>query len=199
MANVLNRTTGEYLESVNTPEYDPKEWIINPDVTPVQGYPAPFWVINSDDTLSVASPAEQLRIIEQAPYRGLTLEQAQASKRNEVNIQRDIHLNGGWLYKGVVYDSDATSKQNISGIMTLINTGSPLPSDFTFRAQDNSNVPYNNATFTEFFQCSCVWAEMIYRTSWYHKANIDALTDVPSVAAYNTGLGWPAGYSGAQG
>jgi len=30
MANVLNRTTFEYRESVNTPDYSPADWIINP-------------------------------------------------------------------------------------------------------------------------------------------------------------------------
>ena len=30
MANVINRTTKEILISVNTPDYDPIDWIINP-------------------------------------------------------------------------------------------------------------------------------------------------------------------------
>lgn len=196
MTNVLNRTTKQYLESVNTPEYDVADWVINPDLTPVQGYPAPFWMINDDDTLTPASSAQQVEILRALPYRGMSLEDAKAAKRTEVNAHRDIHINGGWVYKGVTYDSDPTSKQNMSGIMTLINTGYVVPSDFTFRAQDNRNIPYNNATFTTFFQCSCVWAEMIYRTSWYHKGMIDTLTDVPSVAAYDITQGWPPGYSG---
>ena len=30
MANVINKSTLKYLTSVNTPDYDPGEWIINP-------------------------------------------------------------------------------------------------------------------------------------------------------------------------
>lgn len=33
MANVLNKTTMELLYSVNTPDYSPSEWVINPDPT----------------------------------------------------------------------------------------------------------------------------------------------------------------------
>lgn len=33
MAAVLNKQTLEYLESVNTPDYHPADWIINPDLS----------------------------------------------------------------------------------------------------------------------------------------------------------------------
>jgi len=48
MANVLNRTTKQYLASVNTPEYPVAEWIINPDLSAVSGQPAKYWVISGD-------------------------------------------------------------------------------------------------------------------------------------------------------
>jgi hypothetical protein len=48
MANVLNRTTKEYLESVNTPDYPVQDWIIDPDLTAVSGFPARYWVITGD-------------------------------------------------------------------------------------------------------------------------------------------------------
>jgi hypothetical protein len=195
MANVLNRTTKEYLESVDTPHYPESEWLINPDLSAVQGYPPQLWIINDDDTVSPAPPERMQELINLAAYRSMSLDEAKASKKAQVNAQRDIHSNGGWLYKDVMYDSDPTSKQNMSGIMTLVNTGYVLPQDFTFRAADNRNISYNNTTFTAFFQCSCVWAEMIYRTSWYHKAMIDSLTDVASVANYNVTVGWPPGYT----
>ena len=33
MANVINRTTYEYLESVNTPDYSEVDWLHDPDVS----------------------------------------------------------------------------------------------------------------------------------------------------------------------
>lgn len=58
MANVLNRTTKEYLRSVNTPEYDVADWIINPDVSALAGVPTKYWVITGD-TVAEMSQAEK--------------------------------------------------------------------------------------------------------------------------------------------
>ena len=48
MANVLNRTTKQYLESVNTPDYPTQDWIINPDLSAVTGYAPKYWIITGN-------------------------------------------------------------------------------------------------------------------------------------------------------
>jgi hypothetical protein len=48
MANVLNRTTKQYLISVNTPDYDPLQWIINPDLSAVGSFPSIYWTITGN-------------------------------------------------------------------------------------------------------------------------------------------------------
>lgn len=48
MADVLHRTTRRYLKSVNTPDYPPADYIINPDMTAVQGFHWRYWKINGD-------------------------------------------------------------------------------------------------------------------------------------------------------
>ena len=48
MASVLNRTTKEYLPSVNTPEYAPATWLINPDLSAVAGVPSKYWKLTGD-------------------------------------------------------------------------------------------------------------------------------------------------------
>lgn len=47
MANVLNKVTKEYLRSVNTPDYDPEQWLINPEVSLLQP-DSRYWVIESN-------------------------------------------------------------------------------------------------------------------------------------------------------
>jgi len=39
MATVYNKTTHAIIESANTPDYDPSEWLINPDLSGVAGVP----------------------------------------------------------------------------------------------------------------------------------------------------------------
>jgi len=47
-ANVLHRTTKRYLRSVNTPDFPVAEWIINPDLSAVQGLHPRYWKIVGD-------------------------------------------------------------------------------------------------------------------------------------------------------
>ena len=68
MANVLNRTTGltapytkDIRFSVNTPEFDVADWIINPDLTAVDGQPSIYWLI-SGDTVSLADAGQRSAI-----------------------------------------------------------------------------------------------------------------------------------------
>jgi hypothetical protein len=50
MASVLHRVTKEYLQSVNTPGYDPAEWLINP-VLP--DCPQRYWKIVGDTVVEM--------------------------------------------------------------------------------------------------------------------------------------------------
>ena len=49
MANVLHKTTLQYLRSVNTPLYMDGNWIINPNLNAVQGLAAKYWKIVGED------------------------------------------------------------------------------------------------------------------------------------------------------
>ena len=59
MSNVLNRITKEYKLSVNTPDYSDIDWIINPDISLVEGSPVTDWVIDGD-TVRLINAAEKL-------------------------------------------------------------------------------------------------------------------------------------------
>ena len=48
MSNVLNRINKKFLQSVNTPEYSGVDWIINPDLSGVEGFDSKYWVITGD-------------------------------------------------------------------------------------------------------------------------------------------------------
>lgn len=58
MSDVLNRHSLQILTSVNTPDYDPVDWVINPDLSPVAGVSPDFWVLEGD-TLREMTQAEK--------------------------------------------------------------------------------------------------------------------------------------------
>jgi hypothetical protein len=58
MADVVNRTTKQYLQSVNTPDFSPAQWIINPDLSAVAGQPSKYWTITGD-VITLQNAGEQ--------------------------------------------------------------------------------------------------------------------------------------------
>ena len=60
MADVLNRTTKQYLQSVNTPSFSEVDWIINPDLSLVlpQEPNSIYWNITGD-IVTEMTPAEK--------------------------------------------------------------------------------------------------------------------------------------------
>jgi hypothetical protein len=55
--DVLNRTTTQYLQSANTPDYPVQDWIHGPDMSAVVGFQSKYWVITGD-VVSLMSPAQ---------------------------------------------------------------------------------------------------------------------------------------------
>lgn len=49
MSEVINRTTLELKDSVNTPDYPVAQWIINPDLSGVASVPKKYWKIVGDN------------------------------------------------------------------------------------------------------------------------------------------------------
>lgn len=45
MSTVVNKRSFEVIEHANTPEYDPAEWLINPDLSRVRGVDKKYWYI----------------------------------------------------------------------------------------------------------------------------------------------------------
>jgi len=48
MSNVVNRTTKQFIRSVNTPDYPVIDWIINPDMGAVVGFNNKYWIVTGD-------------------------------------------------------------------------------------------------------------------------------------------------------
>lgn len=72
-----------------------------------------------------------------------TNEQLKQQKNEYINQCRLEAIEGGFEYDGFFWDSDEISRQNLSGIVTSIAAGLPLPEGFIYRTKQNQNVAYN--------------------------------------------------------
>lgn len=127
MADVVNRTTKQYLRSVNTPEYPVVDWIINPDVSALAGVPTKYWVISGDvitemdqtakDAVDAAEVAARLAAQRQS-LKDAYAETVASDKAivlmliDEVNILRaalselKTNLKGAALNSALTYNTD---------------------------------------------------------------------------------------------
>jgi hypothetical protein len=53
MANVIHKTSLQYLESVNTPEFPIDDWIINPDLSGLEGIAKRYWKVVGDNVVEM--------------------------------------------------------------------------------------------------------------------------------------------------
>lgn len=83
MANVLHRATFEYLRSVNTPEYDPVDWIINP-VLP--DCPRKYWKIAGDSVLEM----------DEGEKAAVDLSEVRSAKSAQIDADYIATLNAGY-------------------------------------------------------------------------------------------------------
>lgn len=133
---------------------------------------------------------------------GLTAEwrpvdELRAIKKAEITIKRDQALSGGITWTapdGAAHriQSDATSRDNLTGTATGIAAGLPLPAGFSWRTADNIDVALDAAGLLSLAGAMLVHVNACWQVSWTKKAEIDALTDPADIAGYNATAGWPA-------
>lgn len=192
MASVLHRISKQYIDSVNTPDFDPTDWIINPDLSAVSGHSYQYWVIEGD-SVRLAAQSEREQIDALAGCEGLTIEQVKRKVYDDINAFRDFKINAGVSFKGHSFDSDQRARENILGMCGALSLGVTLPENFTWRSRDNADVPMNATELATFGTSVLSYVSTNFGVSWFHKDTIrDMTTDDPLVIVnYDYSGGWP--------
>lgn len=178
MADVINRTTNEFRKSVNTPDFDEADWLINPDLSDVSDVPNQYWIVPEQGDGNIVTANR--------------LQWKKDQKQNKINAFREQKLNEGLLFRGHVYDSDQRARDNITSMATSISVGAPLPENFVWRTADNLNIPMDAYDVIELGMAMVSRINSIYGVSFFHKDTVESLTDEASVDAYDYTVGWPA-------
>lgn len=119
----------------------------------------------------------------------LPLVDAKTLQRAIITAAADAAIDGGFEHNGHVYDSDLVSRTNIIGTANAVNSGIELPESFTWRTQDNQDVPMDGAGIIALGAALLVHVNEQYATSWALKAQIDVAETVEDVRA----VVWPSG------
>ena len=141
MSDVLHRQTLEYRKSVNTPEYDPADWLINPTLPDC---PQELWEVSGDEVVEM-SPADQ------AIFYAQKLEDAKTSKKADLRdtVYAALALEG-YDPLILIYASEIKNEAAINGdlerasyvgqLRTWIDEGVDLL-DTAYEQTDNATTP----------------------------------------------------------
>lgn len=111
---------------------------------------------------------------------------------NNIDVKRNQVLTGGYTDAGsILWDTGQEDIQNLAGVCTLIACGA-ITSSVTWRDANNVNHTLTPTELITLAGGMAVFTQTVYGVGWYHKANVNALTDVASVLAYDFSAGWPA-------
>ncbi len=128
------------------------------------------------------------------PGLDISLDKLKEWNKDLVNGVRENQINKGFTFNGIIYDSDDRARQNVTGACTLavvlLGQGVNFPEGFTWRTKDNNNTPMNAETIISMSIALGNYVTTCYSVSWYHKANIDAITDITTLQNYDITVGW---------
>ena len=132
------------------------------------------------------------------PGYDMSLDELKDYNKAAVLETRATRLNAGFPFNGHMYDSIIQERNNIIGVCTLalatILQGKQFPDNFTWRTQENVNVPHTAASIIDLGVTMFGFISTCYEVSWAHKAAIDAFTEeqYEDLLNYDITVNWPA-------
>jgi hypothetical protein len=114
MSTVVNKTTFQYLESVNTPDYSEDDWIINPDLTGLYEngtylVPTKYWKY-ADGYLQERTQAEKDEV------DGYNLDALKASKFAVIDQRTGELIAEGFSCDGYVFSLSTEAQSRLMGL-----------------------------------------------------------------------------------
>ena len=117
------------------------------------------------------------------------------TKNNEVNVETSRRLDiltctytseiSAGITEDWTFQAGPASRTNITGVITAISAGIPVPNPFTWRDADNVNRSLTHVQLIELGGTMLVAADAIYLKSWEIKDEIAAITSATDFRAFN--------------
>ena len=115
MSTVVNKKSFELFEFANTPEYDPVDWLINPDLSRVRGADKKYWYIK-DGELYLMDPDLQRKMDD------ANLQHIKAAACKQVDEETAEFLSNGFEFPAMSGKRIALSNEDrmmLQGIVVL--------------------------------------------------------------------------------
>ena len=155
------------------------------------------------DVSSVTTSIVSNRVLIEYSVSWKPIDQLQELTISTVNSYRDEQTLLGFVYGGILFDSDDAARNNITGSITTVNSGlliqsaNPevvvLPDHIAWTVYDNSTVMLTPIEMLDMGLRMSQWFSAIYGAARAHKDAILALTDPTAITTYDhVGSLWPS-------
>jgi hypothetical protein len=126
------------------------------------------------------------------PTNNTSLVAAQAILIDAVNIQANLLIYGGFTYNGTKYSTDSRMLQVLS-LMDQYNTG--FGQSITWWDIDSNPIKFSSSSFKPLLQAISGFVYNVMSNAQTLIAEINALTTVAQVQAFNITKGWPTAHN----
>lgn len=131
------------------------------------------------------------------------LEELREYVNANVNAFRDEMTMGGFIFGGVLFDSDEAARNNITGSITTVNSGmlieaahpelTVLPPSIDWTTYDNSTVTMTPVEMIDMGLRMSSWFSGVFTAARAHKDAVLAMTDPQSIIDYDyEHILWPS-------
>lgn len=121
------------------------------------------------------------------------LDDTKESMADAVDQERDRRLDAGIWAFGRKWDSDARSRQNLTGIVAAIAVGFQVPQGFAWRDFSNIDVPVTTPMLVGLGTMLLAYVSQVFAYSWGLKGQIRSSTSLAEIDAVDIEAGWPDG------
>lgn len=190
----FHKTNGQWASLADDalPPGDINEWVINPvfvDQARCMMLGPKYWKYN-DNEISCMTDEE----IDNSPE--FVVDAKDEVTNNITSFRENSVLLRGFNYMGHVIDTREKDRTNIIGVCTAalsaLLTGGSMPPGFAYRAHDNVEIQMNAQQVVGMGLAMLTFIQTCYGASWYHKAQVEALTTKTAVDSYDyKSAGWP--------
>lgn len=135
MGKVINKTTLQIIDSVNTPDYSSQDWLINPDLSNVQGVAEKYWKIVNDEVVEMdQSEKDAVDAAELAAYK--------KAKNLIIDAKTKELIESGITYNNTLFSSSETAQNNWLAMDQL---REELTYPFAVTTYDDDEYEFQNA------------------------------------------------------
>ena len=135
MANVLNRTTKQYLKSVNTIDYLSDDWLVNPYLSSVEGLEKKYWNI----TGNIVVPMNQA---ERDAVDNSLIDEYRQTKYNEIDAKTEELIYQGFNFDGKLFSLSSNAQFNWVKMASALASGTLTEAKFPYTVSTRNNGSY---------------------------------------------------------